>query len=188
MQNPPYHHSDHHRDYHRYQHHYYNQQSNTSAARCQPCQPILLSTRLELREVLVGPANKKRVFETSSNRSGWWNSRSNGSVRKSHFSCLGFWVAKELYGIGCFTLRELIRLRAPINANNEEGFVILKWWEQPSITLEICQKFYTTIFLDQKFYTLKTRISGLFSLTINQRKCINISNFILFGVMIYMNE
>ena len=37
--------------------------------------------------------------------------------------------------------------------------------------LEICQicQFYTTISLDQKFYTLKMRTSGLFSLTINQR-------------------
>ena len=69
----------------------------------------------------------------------------------------------------------LIRLRAPMQANNEEGFVILKWWEQPSITLEICQNFYTTIFFDHKLYWLKMLTSGLFLLTINQRKCINIS-------------
>ena len=31
-----------------------------------------------------------------------------------------------------------------------------------TIRLEICQKIHTTIFLDQKFYTLKTRKSGLF--------------------------
>ena len=49
-----------------------------------------------------------------------------------------------------------------------------------TIRLEIYHKFHTTIFLDQKLYTLKTRKSGLFSLTINQRKCINISNLVFF--------
>ena len=53
--------------------------------------------------------------------------------------------------------------------------------------LEICQKFYTTIFLDRNFYTIKTRTSGLFSPTVNQRKCINISYLVLFCVKIYMN-
>ena len=46
--------------------------------------------------------------------------------------------------------------------------------------LEICQQFYTTISLDQKFYTHKMHTCGLFSLTINQRKCINISNLVFF--------
>ena len=54
------------------------------------------------------------------------------------------------------------------------------------VTLEICQNFYTTIFLDQKFYTLKMLTSGLFLLTINQRKCINITNLVLFCVKIYI--
>ena len=33
------------------------------------------------------------------------------------------------------------------------------------VRLEICQKNYTTIFLDKQFYTLKTHTSGLFSIT-----------------------
>ena len=37
--------------------------------------------------------------------------------------------------------------------------------------LEICQMFYTTRFLGQKFYTVKTRILRLFLLTIKQRRC-----------------
>ena len=39
--------------------------------------------------------------------------------------------------------------------------------------LDICQKNYTTGFLDQKFYTLKVRTLQLFLLKKKQRKCIN---------------
>ena len=59
--------------------------------------------------------------------------------------------------------------------------------QETTTWLEICQKFYTTIFLDRNFYTIKTRTSGLFSPTVNQRKCINISYLVLFCVKIYMN-
>ena len=51
--------------------------------------------------------------------------------------------------------------------------------------LEICQKFYTTRFFNQKFYTLKTHISGLFSR--HMRKCVNMSYLVLFCVKIYLN-
>ena len=73
-------------------------------------------------------------------------------------------------------------------ANQLRAFPIL--FQQRAVRpdrLEICQKFYTTIFLDRNFYTIKTRTSGLFSPTVNQRKCINISYLVLFCVKIYMN-
>ena len=41
---------------------------------------------------------------------------------------------------------------------------------------EICQKFYTTRFWGQKFYTLKVRLLHPFLLTMNQPKCIFISS------------
>ena len=44
-----------------------------------------------------------------------------------------------------------------------------------SATHEICQKFYMTGFLGQKFYRLKVRQFWLFSLRIKQCECINIS-------------
>ena len=53
--------------------------------------------------------------------------------------------------------------------------------------LKFVKKINTTIFLDQKFYTLKMRTSGIFSLTKNQCKCITISNLVLYCVEIYLN-
>ena len=61
--------------------------------------------------------------------------------------------------------------------NPRNSIVVMCW-------LEICQQFYTTISLDQKFYTHNLHTCGLFSLTINQRKCINISNLVFFCVKI----
>ena len=55
-------------------------------------------------------------------------------------------------------------------------------WKIYLVRPELCQKFYTTSILDQKIYILKTCRSRLFSLIINQCKCINISNLVLFCV------
>ena len=49
----------------------------------------------------------------------------------------------------------------------------------PLSRLEICQKFYTTEFSGQKFYTLKVRTLRLFFLKKKQRKCINLAAFLL---------
>ena len=79
---------------------------------------------------------------------------------------------------------------ADVDAEDNVGNSLLQIWELmfgPKARLKICQKFYTTIFLDRNFYTIKTRTSGLFSPTVNQRKCINISYLVLFCVKIYMN-
>ena len=57
-------------------------------------------------------------------------------------------------------------------------------WKIYLVRPELCQKFYTTSILDQKIYILKTCRSRLFSLIINQCKCINISNWVLLCVKI----
>jgi len=59
----------------------------------------------------------------------------------------------------------------------KNGVIMRKWRENEDMErdshenrLEICQKFYTTGFLGQKFYTQKMRKWGLILLTIKQRK------------------
>ena len=48
--------------------------------------------------------------------------------------------------------------------------------------LEICQKNFTAIFLNKILQTKNAYIWIIFSITINQRKCTNISNLVLFCV------
>ena len=114
---------------------------------------------------------------------GGYRPSSSSNTRYLHLSSAVFlWSSCDSANVKC-SLNGCSTSRMPANPPKNLDLTMAPGWLDSvllSCRLEICQKLHTTRFLNQKFYTSKTHISGLFSRTVNQHKCVNISYLVLF--------